>query len=625
NSGRQSKEFYDAMWQDLGQKGHWYGEIWNRRKNGEVYAVMENISAVHDELGNVRHYVALMSDITKSKEHEFELEHSAHFDPLTNLPNRVLLADRLEQAIAQARRRNETLAVAFIDLDGFKAINDKYGHLAGDQFLVAVAHNLSQILREVDTLARLGGDEFIALLVGFNETDTSVSLFTRLLTAATIPVPFDHTLIQVSASMGVTFYPQVEEVDADLLIRQADQAMYQAKLSGKNRYHLFDIALDKLTRSQNESLESIRTALAEGELELYYQPKVNLRLGSVVGAEALIRWRHPTKGILAPADFLPLVENHALSVDIGEWVIDTAMTQIENWHKIGLNLPISVNISAKQLQQDGFIECLRQLLKKHPTVKRGDLEMEVLETSAMKDLNKASQLIADSREMGILFALDDFGTGYSSLTYLKRLPINQLKIDQSFVHDMLNDVDDLAIVEGVLALAAAFSLEVIAEGMETTDHGEMLLQLGCDLAQGYAIARPMPAADLTHWISTWEPDPSWVDRPSFTRADLPLLFANAEYKVWFNGVENYLSHNGPKPENSNSRFGLWLANNSPVKQGNYERVLILHRALHALAEKLIKQHEDGQIQKARQGLPELHQRYDVLQEKLKLLVEENWM
>ena len=520
NSGRQSHEFYQTLWHDLTQKGHWYGEIWNRRKNGEVYAVMENISAVYDELGNLTQYVALMSDITKNKEHEFELEHSAHFDPLTNLPNRVLLADRLEQAIAQARRRNETLAVAFIDLDGFKAINDEHGHLAGDQFLVAVAHNLTQVLREVDTLARLGGDEFIALLVGFNESDTSVSLFTRLLAAAAIPVSFDNNLLQVSASMGVTFYPQAEEVDADLLIRQADQAMYQAKLSGKNRFHLFDIALDKLTRSQNETLESVRIALAAGEFELYYQPKVNLRLGKVVGAEALIRWRHPTKGILAPAEFLPLVENHALSVDIGEWVIDTAMTQIESWHKIGLSLPISVNISAKQLQQDGFIECLRQLLKAHPTVKRGDLEMEILETSAMRDLAKASQLIADSREMGILFSLDDFGTGYSSLTYLKRLPINQLKIDQSFVRDMLNDVDDLAIVEGVLALAAAFSLEVIAEGMETNNHGEMLLQLGCDLAQGYGIARPMPATALENWITTWHPDPNWVNRPSFVRADL---------------------------------------------------------------------------------------------------------
>ena len=298
------------------------------------------------------------------------------------------------------------------------------------------------------------------------------------------------------------------------------------------------------------------------------------------------------------------------------------MCQIESWHKAGLHLPISVNISAMHLQQDGFLDCLRQLLKIHPTVKPGDMALEILETSAMRDLNKVSQLIADSRDIGILFSLDDFGTGYSSLTYLKRLPINQLKIDQSFIRDMLSDVDDLAIVEGVLALANAFSLEVVAEGMETTAHGEMLLQLGCDLAQGYAIARPMPAAALENWLTTWQPDPSWVDRPSFTRANLPLLFANAEYKTWLNGVENYLANKGPKPESSNSRFGLWLANNSTIKKGNYEAILTLHQALYALAEQLIALHDAGQTQQALAGLPELHERQEALLVKLKILVLE---
>ncbi|MEY3288948.1 MAG: hypothetical protein RLZZ419_1190, partial [Pseudomonadota bacterium] len=457
-----------------------------------------------------------------------------------------------------------------------------------------------------------------------NDTETSASMFNRLLAAAALPFPYDHNQLQVSASMGVTFYPQAEDVDADLLIRQADQAMYQAKQTGKNRYHLFDVAQDKLTRSQNETLASIRLALAANEFELYYQPKVNLRLGKIVGVEALIRWRHPTKGILAPAEFLPLIENHALSINIGEWVINTAMSQIESWHNIGLNLPVSVNISAQQLQQDGFLESLRRLLKNHPMVKQGDLEMEILETSAMRDLAKASQLMADSRDMGILFSLDDFGTGYSSLTYLKRLPINQLKIDQSFVRDMLSNVDDLAIVEGVLALAAAFSLDVIAEGMETIDHGEILLQIGCDLAQGYAIAHPMPAAAVENWVTTWQPNPGWIDRPSFTRADLPLLFANAEYKVWLNGVENYLEYKGPKPENLNSRFGTWLTIHSPVKKGHYETILTLHQELYAWAAKLIKQHENGRADKVQQGLAELHKRHDALQENLKELVEENW-
>ena len=511
SSGRQGNDFYTTLWYDLNHKGHWYGEVWNRRKNGEVYAIMQNISAIRDTQGNTRHYVALISDITLLKEHEQELERSAHYDALTGLPNRVLMIDRLHQAIAQARRREQLMAVAFLDLDGFKTINDKYGHLAGDQLLISVANNMKQTLREIDTLARMGGDEFVALLVDIGDIENSVPLLIRLLAAASQPEQFgDHTL-KVSASLGVTFYPQKDEVDADLLIRQADQAMYQAKMTGKNRYHIFDVAQSNLARIHHESLEHIHSALAAGEFVLYYQPKVNLRLGHIIGAEALIRWQHPDKGLLAPDTFLPLIEDHPLAIDIGEWVIDTALSQVEYWHTTGLNIPVSVNIGARQLQQESFIESLRTLLAAHPTIKWGDLELEILETSAIDDLNKVSRLIEACRKLGIKFSIDDFGTGYSSLTYLKRLPVTQIKIDQSFVQDMLNDADDLAIVAGVFALATAFNLQVIAEGMETIKQGKMLLKLGCDLAQGYGIAHPMPATDIPNWVSTWRPDPSWLD------------------------------------------------------------------------------------------------------------------
>ena len=511
SSGRQGNDFYAAMWYDLNHKGHWYGEVWNRRKNGEVYAIMQNISAVRNTQGNTRHYVALISDITLLKEHQQELERSAHYDALTGLPNRVLMIDRLHQAIAQAKRREQLMAVVFLDLDGFKTVNDKYGHLAGDQLLISVANNMKQTLREIDTLARMGGDEFVAILVDIGDIEISVPLLIRLLAAASQPEPFgDHTL-KVSASLGVTFYPQKDEVDADLLIRQADQAMYQAKMTGKNRYHIFDVAQSSLARIHHESLEHIHSALAAGEFVLYYQPKVNLRLGHIIGAEALIRWQHPDKGLLTPDTFLPLIEDHPLAIDIGEWVIDTALSQVEYWHTTGLNIPVSVNIGARQLQQESFIESLRTLLAAHPTIKWGDLELEILETSAIDDLNKVSQLIEACRKLGIKFSIDDFGTGYSSLTYLKHLPVTQIKIDQSFVQDMLNDADDLAIVAGVFALATAFNLQVIAEGMETIKQGKMLLKLGCDLAQGYGIARPMPAADIPNWVSTWRPDPNWLD------------------------------------------------------------------------------------------------------------------
>lgn len=624
SSGRQTKEFYASMWHDLNKNGYWYGEIWNRRKNGQIYAVKENISSVFDVQGKPVHYVALLSDITLAKEHESELDHSAHFDALTNLPNRTLLADRLNQAIVQCKRKKQLLALVFLDLDGFKIINDTYGHLAGDQLLIAAANNMQKTLREVDTLARIGGDEFIALLVDVGDIAACVPLFNRLLVAAAMPESFNDLTLQVSASMGITFYPQTEEVDADILIRQADQAMYQAKLTGKNRCHIFDVALDNLTRSHNESLESIGNALAAGEFVLYYQPKINLRQGKIIGAEALIRWQHPDKGLLAPADFLPFIENHTLSIDIGKWVINTVLTQIECWHASGLNLPISINIGARQLQQDGFFECLRTLLAAHPAVKPGDLEMEILETSAMRDLNKVSELIENCREIGIYFSLDDFGTGYSSLTYLKRLPVKQIKIDQSFIRDMLHDTDDLAIVEGVLALATAFSLEVIAEGMETTQHGEMLLQIGCDLAQGYAIAYPMPAAELESWASTWKPDTSWLDRPSFMRDDLPLLFANAEHGAWINAIENYLNSNfdTPRPNNLNCRFGNWLNTQNSDKRINLQAILPLHQQLHKLAAELIDLHAEGHTKAAFASFAELKSLQDTLLQTLKLLIQD---
>ncbi|HEY6094538.1 MAG TPA: PAS domain S-box protein, partial [Gallionellaceae bacterium] len=413
NSGHQSKDFYAAMWRDLIEHGHWYGEVWNRRKNGEVYAEMLTISAVRDKNGITRQYVALFSDITVIKEHEKQLEHIAHYDALTTLPNRVLLGDRLHQAMSLAQRHDKRLAVAYLDLDGFKTINDSHGHEAGDQLLMAVASRMKEALRDGDTLARLGGDEFVAVMYDLTDLEASVPVLSRLLAAAARPVRVGTQLFQVSASIGVTFYPQTEDVDADQLMRQADQAMYQAKLAGKNRYHVFDAEHDRSVRGHHESLEHIRRALTAGEFVLHYQPKVNMRTGKIIGAEALVRWNHPEQGLLPPAVFLPAIENHPLAVELGEWVIDTAMGQIESWRAAGLDVAVSVNIGACQLQQAKFVERLRALLAAHPGVGPESIELEVLETSALEDLARASQVINDCQELGIAFAMDDFGTGYS--------------------------------------------------------------------------------------------------------------------------------------------------------------------------------------------------------------------
>lgn len=628
SSGRHGKTFYADLWGDLTKKGQWYGEVWNRRKNGEVYAVMQHISAVRDAQNNLRNYVAMFSDITRIKEHEHELDQMAHYDALTSLPNRVLLADHMRQGMAQAKRRSQLLAVAFLDLDGFKTINDDYGHEAGDQFLITVAERMKQTLREGDTLARLGGDEFVAVLLDLADETTSEPMLTRLLSAAAQPVQFGDIILQVSASLGVTFYPQADDLDAEQMLRQADQAMYQAKQAGKNRYHLFDALLDRNIRGHYESLESIRHALTAGEFVLYYQPKVDMRTGAIIGAEALIRWQHPDKGLLPPAVFLPVIEEHALAVDIGEWVIGTALAQIELWQAAGLNIPVSVNVSARQLLRADFMVRLRELLAAHPNVRHGYLELEVLETSAMEDLVKASGVINASRKLGVSFALDDFGTGYSSLTYLKRLPVSMLKIDQSFVRDMLDDPDDLAILEGVLGLATAFRLPVIAEGVETVEHGSLLLQLGCNLAQGYGIARPMPANQLPGWSGAWRPDPVWAKMHSFNREDTPLLFAQIEHRAWIAATEKYLKgeREAPLPLDINQcRFGQWLDDEGLARYGtqpSFVAIERLHRQVHELVTEMYKLDGRGCNPEALARLDELHSLCEALHEQFKALVQD---
>jgi diguanylate cyclase (GGDEF)-like protein/PAS domain S-box-containing protein len=503
--GRQTPDYYAAMWRGLTDKGHWYGEAWNRRKNGEMYAVMITISAVSDSTGRTQNYVALFSDITSMKQHERQLEHIAHYDALTGLPNRVLLADRLQQGIIQSQRRMRSLAVVFLDLDGFKAVNDAHGHDVGDELLVALAQRMKAALRDGDTLARVGGDEFVAILVDLDCARDCEPVLARMLQAASDPVTARAQVLHVSASIGVTLYPQ-DGGDADLLMRHADQAMYQAKQAGRNRYQLFDVAQEVALQTFHEGLHQIRRALDKEEFVLYYQPKVNMLTRKVIGVEALIRWQHPTRGLLSPAAFLPKIEDYPISVELGEWVVANALAQMTQWHAVGLDMPVSVNIGARQLQQDNFVPRLLELMGAHPDLPSHHLELEVLETSALEDMTKVSQVMHACRQMGVRFALDDFGTGYSSLTYLKRLPAEVIKIDQSFVRDMLDDPDDLAIVKGIIGLAAAFHREVIAEGVETPAHGELLLSLGCELAQGFGIARPMPASELPGWLASWRAD-----------------------------------------------------------------------------------------------------------------------
>ena len=478
-------------------------------------------------------------DISERQAHQKQLERIAHYDVLTGLPNRILLADRLKQAVAHSQRTGRRTAVVYIDLDGFKAINDRHGHEAGDELLKALSDHMRGALRETDTLARLGGDEFVAILQDLTDAEAAAPLLERLLGAAREVFEDQGRAMQVTASMGVALYPQTDPVDADQLLRQADQAMYQAKLAGKNRYTVFDEQRDRTVRGRHEGVKRIQQALEAREFVLHYQPKVNMRTGQVVGVEALVRWAHPERGLLPPAAFLPLIADGVWAVELGNWVIDEALSQVEAWKALGVRLPVSVNVDAVQLEQPDFVDQIRKHLGAHPHIQPGDLELEVLESSALNDMSQATRVVGACRVLGVAFALDDFGTGYSSLTYLKRLHASVLKIDQSFVRDMMDDPDDLAILEGVLGLARSFQRQAIAEGVETLEQGEMLLCLGCEWAQGYAIARPMPAAEVVPWIEQWRAPVSWQTCPELNGPARVQLVALVEFRSWLKAVAEY--------------------------------------------------------------------------------------
>ncbi len=502
SSGRHDVAFYKQMWSSLAAQDFWRGEIWNRRKNGEEYVELLSISIVRDGSGGILHYVGIFSDISQLKAHEAELDRVAHYDALTGVPNRRLLSERLEQTLAETDRHGRSCAVCMLDLDGFKTINDRYGHAVGDQMLVMVTEQLKSVLRSRDTLARLGGDEFVLLLADLNALADGIHVIERVLKVIQQPLEHQGQQLKVTASIGVSFYPQ-DNADPDTLLRHADQAMYLAKEAGKNRYQLFDPDHDRQAQDYRRQLEQMLYALEDEQFVLFYQPKVDMRDGRLIGVEALIRWQHPQRGLLPPIEFLPYLHASVLEVRFGDWVIATALQQAAHWLEQGETIPISVNISARHLLTGSFFELLTQEMRRYPQLSPCALELEVLESAAIADLEQAARVMQQCRAQGFRFALDDFGTGYSSLTYLRKLPVDTLKIDQSFVRDMLTDPDDLGIVDGVIRLASVFQHQVIAEGVETWEHGVRLRQLGCHLAQGYGIARPMPADELLLWLEQW--------------------------------------------------------------------------------------------------------------------------
>ncbi|ART80032.1 EAL domain-containing protein [Oceanisphaera avium] len=548
--------------------------------NGHVTHFLDVKTPIFDEADHsqVIGMLGIATDITLLKANEQKLEYQAHYDTLTKLPNRLMLADRLHQAMLQASRHQQSIAIIYLDLDGFKYINDNYGHDAGDELLRAVAARMKNAIRDGDTLARLGGDEFVVILLDIEQLSDSFPLLKRLLDAASRPVLLNHHRLQVTASLGVTFYPQPEVLEPEQLIRQADQAMYQAKLAGKNRYYLFDSEQARNMREHHQSVEHINRALLAKEFTLYYQPKVNMRTGAIIGVEALIRWQHPEQGLLSPNRFLPFIEEHRLAVEVGDWVIDSALQQILNWQQQNIALGISINIAARHLRQVDFAAKLAAHLANYPSIAPNMLELEVLETSALGDLALVSKTLETCRDLGVGISLDDFGTGYSSLTYLKRLPTHTIKVDQSFIRDILEDPEDLAILDGVLSLAKAFGRQVIAEGVETLAHGDTLLRMGCHLAQGYGIARPMPATEVPTWLANWQPPARWLETRQLHRDEFSLLYAGLQHKAWIDDLVLAVQHNSetwPLFDSNQSHLSQWLNSqpNISATRLNYQTAL----------------------------------------------------
>ena len=495
-SNRQNAKFYQRMWESLRRNNCWQGEIWNRRKNGEVYPEWLSITAVIGKDGKVTNYVGAFVDFTERKQAENEIHHLAYYDPLCELPNRRLLIDRLQQAIAASARNHTGGALMFIDLDNFKTLNDTRGHGVGDQLLLEVSKRLQACVREGDTLARLGGDEFVLLLKGLSQDNAQAAVQAQVVAEKVVEVisqPYfiDGCECHSSSSVGVTLFANHKD-KFDELLKQADTAMYEAKKSGRNTLRFFDPAMQEKLETRAQLEAGMRDALHKEQVRLYYQLQVN-HAGRILGAEVLLRWIHPEMGIISPLKFIPLAEETGFILPMGAWVLETACRQIKVWetYQHARDLQLAVNVSGRQFRQPGFVDQVSEIIHR-AGINPSRLKLELTESIMLDDIDGTIAKMQALRQLGVSFSMDDFGTGYSSLAYLTQLPLNQLKIDQSFVRNIGTKASDAAIIQTIIGMAGNLGMEVIAEGVETLAQRDFLERMGCTLYQGYLFSRPVP-------------------------------------------------------------------------------------------------------------------------------------
>jgi diguanylate cyclase (GGDEF)-like protein/PAS domain S-box-containing protein len=505
SSGRHSREFYNAMWFIIQSTGHWQGEIWNRRKTGEVYPELLSISAVKSEEGAITHYVGVFADISKLKASEMELEFLAHHDSLTQLPNRMLLISRLEHALEIAQRDHKLLAVLMLDLDRFKDVNDSFGHLAGDELLQQVAERLNLRLRGTDTVSRLGGDEFTILLEEINQPEAAARIATEIIAALSAPWQLSKGIeVRIGVSVGIALYP-VHGTSSEELMQQADTAMYQAKNEGRNRFKYFSEELTRIARERMDLEVRLRQAIDKGELRVYFQPQVNIADGCIVGAEALVRWHTAGGKVIPPMRFIPVAEETGLISAIGAWVLKETCLMGKRWQKAGLpDLRLAVNVSPNQFIYGDICETVAEILAE-TGFPAHCLELEITETILMKRETQAIEILTRLHAMGIHLAIDDFGTGYSSLAYLKLFPVDVLKIDKSFIDDIPDSRDDMEIAATIIAMAKTLRMKVLAEGVETALQLAFLKEHSCNLYQGYLTSPPLPVEAFEQFLAKYRP------------------------------------------------------------------------------------------------------------------------
>lgn len=500
SAGKSTDEEYHLMWESIQNRGFWRGEIWDRRKSGELYPKWLSITAVRNEQGQVTNYVGSFSDITEFKTAEERVYHLAHHDSLTNLPNRFTLQTRLEQAVAAAQRNQEKVAVMFIDLDHFKTINDTLGHHVGDKLLIEVASRLQLCVRSCDIVARLGGDEFVVALAGVQHLTDASHVAEKIQVSLSLPSLVDNQELYTTPSIGISLFPDDAE-NVEALMKNADMAMYHAKSLGRNNYQFFTAAMNQVAMERRDLEISLRGAVEREEFILHYQPQIDAHSGQVVGVEALVRWQHPELGLVAPSRFIPLAEETGLILPLGEWVLRAACLQLRQWHDEGIQgFTLSVNLCALQFQQRGLL-AMAGLALSNAGLKGEHLELEITESVAMANPLESIEIMKALNEMGVSLAIDDFGTGYSSLTYLKLFPIKRLKLDRSFIKDIETDPSDAAICAATIVMAHSLGLDVVAEGVETRQQYEYLQRLDCDKIQGFYFCKPLPPQEIGAFIT----------------------------------------------------------------------------------------------------------------------------